>query len=68
MIGLCLPGFVLAGDTLRVMTYNLMYFGSSTTDCTPAVNLQSVKEAHLRTIIPYVRPHIIGFQEVRAVP
>ncbi|MFZ9940013.1 MAG: endonuclease/exonuclease/phosphatase family protein [Bacteroidia bacterium] len=64
MIGLCLPGFVLAGDTLRVMTYNLMYFGSSTTDCTPAVNLQSVKEAHLRTIIPYVRPHIIGFQEV----
>jgi len=53
-----------AADTLRVMTYNLMYFGSSTTDCTPAINVQSVKEQHLRTIIPHVRPHIIGFQEV----
>jgi endonuclease/exonuclease/phosphatase family metal-dependent hydrolase len=41
-----------------------MYFGSSTTDCTPAINVQSVKEQHLRTIIPHVRPHIIGFQEV----
>jgi len=53
-----------AADTLRVMTYNLMYFGASTTDCTPAINVQSVKEGHLRTIVPHIRPHIIGFQEV----
>jgi len=66
MVLFCLSmhGPVFAADTLRVMTYNLMYFGSSTTDCTPTVNVQSVKEGHLRTIIPHVRPHIIGFQEV----
>lgn len=60
----CSMGSVRAVDTLRVMTYNLMYFGSSTTDCTPTVNVQAVKEGHLRNIIPHIRPHIIGFQEV----
>jgi len=64
IVGLGLFDSVHAGDTLRVMTYNLLYFGSSTSDCTPSINVQSVKEGHLRTIIPYVHPHIIGFQEV----
>lgn len=48
-----------AQDTGRVMAYNLLYYGS-----TPGYCNTSCKDRQLRTIVGYIRPHIIGFNEI----
>lgn len=51
-----------AQDTVRVMAYNLLYYGS-----TPGYCNTSCKDRQLRTIVGYIRPHIIGFNEIAPV-
>ena len=51
-------------DTLRVMHYNLLYYGESTGFCNFTNNNPDLKDAWLRTIIGYVRPDILTVNEM----
>ncbi|MEN2992109.1 MAG: hypothetical protein ABDH91_00955 [Bacteroidia bacterium] len=54
-----LGALVWAQDTIRVMAYNLLTYGA-----TPGYCDTRCKDQQLRTIISFVRPHIIGVNEV----
>ncbi|MCX7764290.1 MAG: hypothetical protein N2253_05300 [Bacteroidia bacterium] len=54
-----LGGVLLAQDTLRFMAYNLLLYGA-----TPGYCNTSCKDQQLRTIVSYVRPHLIGVNEI----
>ena len=47
---------VLAGDTLKVMVYNILQY--------PSASNYITKNGYLDTIVRYVRPHIIGVNEL----
>ena len=53
-----------AQDTLRVMQYNLLYYGVNTGFCNFTNNNPDVKDAYLRTIIEYVKPDIFTVNEI----
>lgn len=56
---------VKAQDTVRLMQYNLMqYLQSPYGGCTSTNNSLDVKDASLKTIIPYVNPDIITVNEI----
>lgn len=62
---LILSGFkASARDTLRVMHYNLLYYGATTTFCTPSNNNPTEKEGYLRTILAHDRPDIFTVNEI----
>jgi len=48
-------------DTLRVMSYNLLTYGATGGYCDTRC-----KDQQLRTIVSFVRPHLIGVNEVAA--
>jgi hypothetical protein len=49
-------------DTLRVMTYNVLYYG----DTPPCQAPHSILHGYLRTIIAYTRPDILGLVKMAA--
>ncbi len=53
-----------AQDTIRVMHYNLLYYGESTGFCNFNNNNPDQKDAWLRTILTYARPDIITVNEM----
>lgn len=52
-------GMLFAQDTLRFMAYNLLKYGATPGYCNTAC-----KDAQLRTIVSFVRPAVIGVNEV----
>ena len=56
--------FLNAQDTLRVMHYNLLYYGNGGF-CTSSNNNTDLKDAYLRTIIAYSKPDIFTVNELR---
>ncbi|MBN2747415.1 MAG: hypothetical protein JXR34_11875, partial [Bacteroidales bacterium] len=55
---------LLAQDSLRVMTYNLLNYGNITTYCTTSNNSFLDKEKPLRRVVQYVNPDIFGVVEL----
>ena len=53
-----------AGDTLKVMSYNLLNYGNITSYCTASNNSFVDKEKYLRRIINYVKPDIFAVCEL----
>lgn len=53
-----------AQDTIKVMQYNLMYYGKNTSFCTSANNNIDKKNQNLKTIIQYVKPDIFAVNEL----
>lgn len=56
--------FLSAQDTLRVMQYNLLYYGENTGFCNFTNNSPDQKDAWLRTIIEYAKPDIFTVNEI----
>ncbi|MCX7651521.1 MAG: hypothetical protein N2200_01445 [Bacteroidia bacterium] len=52
-------GVVLAQDTLRFMAYNLLRYGATPGYCNTAC-----KDAQLRTIVGFLRPSVLGVNEI----
>lgn len=50
------------------MTYNLLYYGASTSFCNESNNNIDLKDVHLRTIVSYTRPDILGVNEMGRGP
>lgn len=55
-----------AQDTIRVMHYNLLYYGVITNWCTNNNNNVEDKKIHLRTILDEVQPDIFTVNEISA--
>jgi hypothetical protein len=53
-----------AQDTLRVMVYNLLYYGEYFSNCTASNNNPDNKDANLRTILPHDLPDIFVVNEI----
>jgi len=53
-----------AQDTVRVMQYNLLYYGYNIFDCNATSNNVNKKNAALREIIDYVKPDIFTVNEI----
>ena len=51
-------------DTLTVFQYNILYYGNSSGFCNSSNNNVQDKDANLRTILRYVQPDVIGFNEI----
>ncbi len=54
-------------DTVRVMSYNLLYYGVNTNFCTTANNNVNTKNGHFQTIFQHSQPDVIGVQEMGGV-
>ncbi len=52
-----------AQDTIRVMHYNLLYYGNSAF-CSETTNNTDQKDAYMRTILTYTKPDIITVNEM----
>lgn len=55
---------VFSQDTIRVMHYNLLYYGVNIFDCNQSSNNINKKNRALRTIIDNVRPDILTVNEI----
>lgn len=55
---------ILAQETIKVMQYNLMYYGKNVYECTSTTNYIEDKNKNLKTIIQYVKPDIFGVNEL----
>ncbi len=55
-----------AQDTLRVMHYNLLYYGKTIQWCTEVTNPVWIKDNSLAKIIKYVKPDIFTANEIKA--
>lgn len=53
-------------DTVTVMTYNLLNFNNFTSYCTSNNNPFNPKKEYLKTICNYIKPDILGFNEIGA--
>ncbi len=51
-------------DTIKIMHYNLMYYGQNTSYCTTTNNNLTAKDGYLKTIIKYIKPDIFTANEV----
>ena len=56
--------FIFAQDTIRVMQYNLLYYGKKTDFCTTTNNNIDDKNGYLKEIIQYVKPDIFSVNEL----
>lgn len=54
----------LAQDTIRVMQYNLLFYGLYTDFCTEQNNNREQKDAYLRTITGHFKPDIFAVNEL----
>ncbi|GAB4293324.1 MAG: hypothetical protein Kow0068_18430 [Marinilabiliales bacterium] len=50
--------------TIKVMQYNLLYYGQTTTDCNTTNNSVTDKNNYLKTIVDYVLPDILTVNEM----
>ncbi len=57
-----------AQDSLRVMVYNLLFYGQFTSFCTPQNNHPNDKDAYLRTILAHDLPDIFVVNEMGTNP
>jgi hypothetical protein len=64
IIFVLLSGIVYSQDTIRMMHYNLMYYGQTTSYCTDLNNNLAAKDGYLKTIIQYVKPDIFTANEI----
>lgn len=55
---------LFAQDTLKVMHYNLLYYGKNVYDCNDNSNNIDDKNEYLKTVIQYVRPDIFSVNEL----
>ncbi|TVQ16030.1 MAG: hypothetical protein EA361_04825 [Bacteroidetes bacterium] len=55
---------VAAQDTIRVMQYNLLFYGYYTDFCTPENNNTDQKDQYLRTILGQFQPDIFAVNEM----
>jgi endonuclease/exonuclease/phosphatase family metal-dependent hydrolase len=55
---------VFAGDTIRVMHYNLLYYDMNTSWCTSVNNNVTEKDSYLKTITSYYKPDIFTVNEM----
>ncbi len=55
---------LIAQDTIKVMHYNLLYYGKNTSFCTSSNNYIDNKNENLKTIIQYVKPDIFSVNEL----
>jgi len=55
---------VHAQDTVKVMQYNLLYYGQTSSFCTTTNNNETAKDGYLRTIIKYAKPDIFTVNEI----
>ncbi|MFP4023578.1 MAG: endonuclease/exonuclease/phosphatase family protein [Thiohalospira sp.] len=53
-----------AGDTLKIMHYNLLYYGKNYNDCDDNTNDIDDKNEYLKTIIQHVNPDIFTVNEL----
>jgi len=53
-------------DTLKVMTYNLLYYGEQTSFCTSSNNNINDKDGYLKTITDYLNPDLLLVNEMGA--
>lgn len=51
-------------DTVKVMHYNLLYYGQTTTGCTNNNNNVNTKDGYLKTIIEHVQPDLFTVNEM----
>ncbi len=65
-LSLLLTLSLTAQDTLKIMQYNLLYYGKNTTFCTEANNSMDSKNTALSTIINYAQPDIFCVNEIDA--
>jgi len=54
----------VAQDTLKVMHYNLLYYGKNTSYCTSVNNSVDTKNSNLKIIIKHVKPDIFSVNEL----
>ncbi len=72
-ISILFLGFILlflnnyAQDTLRVVQYNLLYYGLEDNDCNSQNNNINDKTNYLKTIVSYLKPHIFAVNEINAL-
>ncbi|MFC2103801.1 T9SS type A sorting domain-containing protein [Bacteroidota bacterium] len=55
---------LLAQDTIKVMHYNLMYYGKNVYDCTSSTNNIDDKNQNLKKIIQHVKPDLFSVNEL----
>lgn len=56
----------IAQDTIKVMQYNLLYYGKDIYDCTSTNNGRDFKNTQLLTILDYAKPDIFCVNEMDA--
>jgi hypothetical protein len=59
-----LSTFSFSQDSLRVMDYNLLMYGNTTTFCTSNNNNINDKDGYLKTIVDHIRPDVLGVNEM----
>ncbi|MBI9054842.1 MAG: T9SS type A sorting domain-containing protein [Bacteroidales bacterium] len=60
----CFKNNLQAQETIKVMHYNLLYYGKKTDFCTTTNNNIDKKNGYLKTIIQYVQPDIFSVNEL----
>jgi len=55
---------VFSQDTIKVMQYNLLYYGLNTDFCTSSNNNVVEKELQFKKILKYVKPNILAVNEI----
>ena len=55
---------VFAQDTVKIMQYNLLNYGNTTTYCTTTNNNINDKDTYIREIIGYIQPDILAVEEI----
>ena len=55
---------VSSQDTIKVMHYNLLNYGNTTSYCTTTNNSIFDKDVYMKTIVDYVRPDVITCNEM----
>lgn len=55
---------LVAQDTIKVMHYNLLYYGKNVYECTSTTNNIDNKNEYLKTIIQHVKPDIFSVNEL----
>ena len=54
----------IAQDTVRIMQYNLLYYGANYDNCNEITNNVADKEQYLRKIVAYYKPDILSCNEL----
>src|SRR6201996_4429323 len=58
----CINNVMAQADTLRVMTYNVLYYG----DTPPCQAPHGTLHNYLKTIVDYAQPDIMGLEKMAA--